>query len=492
MNAPTALGFIGKAPGVKIAPTNPERSKYEALWQRNEYREVSPGEQLAMQFLTQARPRVDSEVIDFGCGTGRGALMIALFGRCKVQMVDFATNCLDPEVAQACETQPERIKFAFADLTKPVRFTGAYGYCCDVMEHIPTADVPKVLRNVLASANHVFFGISTVPDEMGVLIGEQLHLTVQPMAWWLEQLHAAGAVVHWAQDFEGKYCAFYCSAWGKSEQIVSQLQINVDVETIESQTRANIEAGWQHIGPHELQKREVVLIAGGPSAAQHLDEIRRLRADGAAIVTVNGSYEWALAQGLVVSVQIVLDAREFNARFTRNVQPGTKYLIASQVHPKTLEGLPRDRTWLWHSGLSDANEQLVRDHNNGLFFPVPGGSTVVLRAIPLLRMLGLAQIHLFGFDSCMVGDKHHAYEQEENNGEALVPVNCGGRTFMCTAWMISQAHEFQDLINAWGDMFEICVHGDGLIKQILTTGAAIAAEQGTGIPLEAAIPPATT
>src|SRR5690606_32564187 len=147
------------------------------------------------EFLSQAKPRRDSEVIDFGAGTGRGALMLALLGAMKVQMLDFAPNCLDAEVAQACQTQPDRIKFMVCDLTKTVPVNAAYGYCTDVMEHIPRDDVPRVLRNVLGSAQHVFFGIATRPDLMGETIGEQLHLTVEPLAWWVKQLTALGAVV---------------------------------------------------------------------------------------------------------------------------------------------------------------------------------------------------------------------------------------------------------------------------------------------------------
>src|SRR5574343_1126631 len=109
-----------------------------------------------MTFLDQARPKPDAEVIDFGCGTGRGALMLALMGQMKVTMLDFASNCLDEDVAGACATQPERIKFIEHDLTQVPQVNAVYGYCCDVMEHIPTDDVPTVLQNILASAQHVF------------------------------------------------------------------------------------------------------------------------------------------------------------------------------------------------------------------------------------------------------------------------------------------------------------------------------------------------
>lgn len=462
-------GMAGFAPKVLIQPYNPEVSKYRKLWERAEYRAVSPGEHWAMEFLRQAHVERDATAIDFGCGTGRGALMLALMGGMKVTMLDFTENCLDPEVAQACQTQPDRLKFAVADLTQTIQHTAAYGYCCDVMEHIPTADVPAVLRNILMSAQHCFFAISTVDDVMGALIGEPLHLTVQPSSWWADRLREAGAVVHWHAEQDGA-CAFYCSVWKDAADLIKTGRINTSEDVVNEQTRQNILAGWQPLRPHDLQEREVIVLCGGPSMNDCVDTIRGLRESGAALVTVNGAYEWALKHGLEPSVQIVLDAREFNARFARPVTPYTKYLIASQVHPKTLEGLPRERTFLWHSGVSDENEQLIRELQ-GNFFPIPGGSTVVLRAIPLLRMIGFHRLHLFGFDSCVRGSQHHAYAQPENNNEQTVPVTCGGQVFECTPWQISQASEFRDVVAFMGDEVECAVYGDGLIAAIIRTGA---------------------
>ena len=44
-----------------------------------EYRKDSPGEKIYHEFLAQAKPKAGSSVIDFGCGTGRGALNLSLF-----------------------------------------------------------------------------------------------------------------------------------------------------------------------------------------------------------------------------------------------------------------------------------------------------------------------------------------------------------------------------------------------------------------------------
>jgi hypothetical protein len=79
---------------------------------------------------------------------------------------------------------------------------------------------------------------------------------------------------------------------------------------------------------------------------------------------------------------------------------------------------------------------------------------------------------LFGFDSCVEPDAHHAYAQAENDAEPTFPVVCGGRTFQCTAWMISQSQEFCDLVGFLGDEVELAVYGDGLIAHIVKTGAS--------------------
>jgi len=123
------VGVQGFPPGVAVQPGNPETLKYGRIWERSEYRVIAPGEDLAQLFLAQARPRPGTSVIDFGCGTGRGALMLALIGKLNVTMVDFVGNCLDPEVRDMLVTQAHALRFIKADLEKPLPVAAEYGYC---------------------------------------------------------------------------------------------------------------------------------------------------------------------------------------------------------------------------------------------------------------------------------------------------------------------------------------------------------------------------
>lgn len=371
-----------------------EQQKYQLMWARDEYRRVVPGAQIAPEFLNIARPKAGSTVIDFGCGTGEGALMIALLGGIRVEMLDFAANCLDEDVRSALTTQAHALSFRQHDLTQQVPLAAEHGFCTDVMEHIPPEQVDLVLTNILQAARHVFFQISCVDDSCGKLIGHALHLSVHEPAWWKKKLEDLGCTIHYWHD-AGESCVAYVTAWSDGQDIVDVGQLNIAEETIRQNVRTNLKAGWHQVMPHAPQSTEVMILGGGPSLAGQLDTIRRMRFEGVKLVTLNGAYNWAIEHGLEVSAQIVVDARPHNARFTKPVQSQTIYLMGSQVDPSVLEGLPKERTLLWHT-TAESIRDILEEECPGKWFGVPGGSTVLLRAIPLLRMLGYSRFHLFG------------------------------------------------------------------------------------------------
>lgn len=487
--------MFGTAPEVRIAKAAPitEQRKYERMWEKKEYRIVSPGENIAQLFLAQAKPKQGATVLDLGCGTGRGSLALALFGGMNVTMLDFAANCLDDDIRPMLETQKHVMRFQQADLTKKLPANAEYGFCTDVMEHIPPEDVDKVLNNALAACQHVFFQISTVDDVCGALIGHPLHLTVKPYEWWLKKFQERECVVHWSKDF-GNACAFYVTAWQDGQKLVDIGVLNVPDAEVVNNVKHNIwynhrdnfnepdapdapkgdERCWKQVVPHETNNLEVMILGGGPSLGKYEAEIKQKRAEGVKLITLNGSYNWALEHGLIPSAQIMVDARQFNARFTKPVVEDCVYLISSQCHPDVLEGLPREKTYLWHT-TADGVKDILNDRYEK-WWHVPGGSTVLLRAIPLMRMLGYKQFHLYGCDSCLMDTGHHAYEQAENDTDRVMPVTVGGRVFQCTPWMAAQAQEFMALIKYLGNEIEIATYGDGLLNHIMEAGAAIADE----------------
>jgi len=462
---------LSDPPEVKITNDRPlEKDLYKMMWSRPEYRVVAPGEQIAQEFLAQAKPPKGASVIDLGCGTGRGALNLAFFGGMNVTMVDFADNCLDEDIVPMLETQSHAMRFVEADLSQPLPVSAAYGFCTDVMEHIRPHHVDRVLDNCLAACQHVFFQIATEDDIMGKLVGHKLHLTVQPYSWWLQKFNDRKCIIHWSEERDG-YCLFYVTAWASGADIVDIGVINLDDEKVKANVKHNISLGFQQVQPYPTNDVEVMIVGGGPSLAANMDKIKELRASGVKLVAINNAYQYCLDNGVTPSAFVMVDGRDFNKRFVENVVDDCKYFIASQCDPSVFEKLPKERTYIWHTSAEMVNNILAEQYDK--WYPIPGGSTVLLRAIPLFRMLGFKRFHLFGCDSCLEDGKHHAYEQEENDGQLVAPVNVGGKIFYCNPWMISQAQEFIDLIRMLGDEIELEVYG-GLLRHILETGASYA------------------
>ena len=122
-------GIISDAPEVKVENVRPlEKDLYKMMWDIPEYRHVAPGENIAHEFLAQAKPKAGSSVLDLGCGTGRGGLNLAVFGNMDVTLVDFAPNCLDADIVPMLETQKHTLRFIEADLSEPLPVKAAYGY----------------------------------------------------------------------------------------------------------------------------------------------------------------------------------------------------------------------------------------------------------------------------------------------------------------------------------------------------------------------------
>ena len=153
-----------------------ERVKYERMWARPEYHVCSPGE-LSAPDAIQTFGRLGT-VIDFGCGDGKA---IHLFRKAGYRAIGVDHVSLMPDTVQSC------LWSLPADL--PV---ADFGYCADVMEHIPPERVDDVLVNIARHVSRMaYFRIATTPDVMGKLIGETLHLTVQPAHWWLARVSVA-------------------------------------------------------------------------------------------------------------------------------------------------------------------------------------------------------------------------------------------------------------------------------------------------------------
>ena len=259
--------------------------------------------------------------------------------------------------------------------------------------------------------------------------------------------------------------------WVAAEEFEMKGELNAGLDTVLANVRHNTRLGFQQVQPYPTNNVEVMLVGGGPSLKSQIPQIRKLREQGVKLVCMNNAYQYCLDHDIKPSAYVMVDARPFNVRFVENTIPDCKYFIASQCDPSVFDALwkVRDQTYIWHTSAEEIQEALKEVYPK--CYPVPGGSTVLLRAIPLFRMLGFKRFHIFGCDSCLEDGAHHAYAQPENDGQPVVSVRIGEKVFACHPWMLSQAKEFIDLIKCMGDVMELEIYG-GMLHQILMDGAS--------------------
>ena len=243
-------------------------------------------------------------------------------------------------------------------------------------------------------------------------------------------------------------------------------EVNEDKDKIRENIKSNISLNLPQVRPYETQWEKVVgIVLGGTTLNETFSDLLEKRRNGMPVITVNGSHKYCMDRGLTPSGMLMLDSREFNNRFVYPLVEDCKYFISSQCHPSVFENLKDNKVWIWHCA-GDDNLDLLKETYGEDYYPIMGGATVALRAVHLLRMLGFHKFEMYGFDSCINGD-HHAYEQPENDGEAVLDVMVSGKEFKCTAANYHQAKEFVDMISKTGEHYDLAVHGDGLISHII-------------------------
>lgn len=210
---------------------------------------------------------------------------------------------------------------------------------------------------------------------------------------------------------------------------------------------------------------QVVLVGSGVTVKNYVENIRAHQKNRQPIVAIKGAYDWLMEEGIVPDACVMVDPQANQTRYFKHLNKHTKFLIASQCHPKLFDHFDGYNAIRWHC-FANCGEQEALSKFPGKHVLVTGGTTSGLRAICLTFMLGFQKYHLYGFDSC------------SNTGvcgnvskEKMIPVyvndeNGKPREFMTTPAMAKQAEEFPFLFNLLPGF--IChIYGDGLIRAVV-------------------------
>lgn len=241
-------------------------------------------------------------------------------------------------------------------------------------------------------------------------------------------------------------------------------------ETVLSNVRENLGRDLPWFSGFGERKGAAVLVCGGPSLLDNIENIKAHKRRGARIITVNNAHRVLMSRNIKPDGHVLLDARAENRAFVEDA-PDIPYFVASQCHPDLVGDLLEQgrRVILWHNGIPGEELREILDPwwEEKPCVIVPGGGTVGLRALNLLWLSGYKKIHIYGMDSSYRDGAHHAYAQSLNDGERVISVVHGGKTYRCATWMARQADEFKE---AWHILkskgVKLFVHGEGLIPDI--------------------------
>jgi hypothetical protein len=217
------------------------------------------------------------------------------------------------------------------------------------------------------------------------------------------------------------------------------------------------------------REEELLIIGGGPSINDYVDEIKERIAGGARCMVLNGVHGWAAENGITRHFFATLDMQPTTTRFIENPNKQVVYLISSACHPQVFDLLEGYKVYMFHCAGMTSRQSVLDRYYFGRVKPaiVEGAGTVGSRAPLLAWMLGFRDLHLYGYDSCIIDTKHHAYTQDLNDYNSIEMVNVGGREFFCQGWMVDQVWGFLNVIKHRGHLFRLQVHGDGLLAYLM-------------------------
>lgn len=244
---------------------------------------------------------------------------------------------------------------------------------------------------------------------------------------------------------------------------------NTSDEDLKRNVTVNCERDLPWLSMRPAHDGIAVMCGGGVSIEDHLWDIRELQAAGGTVFAMNAASVFLRGHSIKVDHQVIADAKEETAAL---VDPmADAHLIASQVHPKTLDRALRPT--VWHLEFGGVEDQFPEERKaRGGYALIGGGAAVGNSALCVAYAMGFRTFHIFGFDSSHRGERSHAYDQPMNQFIPCVEVEWTNKTFTSSVSMKAQAEKFQITAQALKQAgCSLTVYGDGLLQTMYTTPA---------------------
>lgn len=216
------------------------------------------------------------------------------------------------------------------------------------------------------------------------------------------------------------------------------------------------------IGRHAGQS--AIIVGGGPSVDGQVECLRTLQAAGSIILSIERMYPWCQLHDLIPDYVVTQDASDDVTEAFVDVQPGSTFLVASQCPPAVFDALTGAHCYFFHTNHDLPNEELRGPGEQGVL--LNAGGSVVLCSLSLAMLMGIQEIHLFGFD-CHVTAGGYAHGIAGVGEQAdFIHVKIDGRAFRTTPAYLAFAQQFFELQKIGkrdGLLQRVTVYGNSLV-----------------------------
>ena len=233
------------------------------------------------------------------------------------------------------------------------------------------------------------------------------------------------------------------------------------------QVEANLAAVADRIEPASAHGRRAILACYGPSLTAMMVPLQQLTEAGGDVVSISGAHDMLIEHGIVPKYHVECDPRPHKADNIEKVHPDVVYLLASAVHPSVIDKVRTGggQIRLWHIGAGDHTTKLIDEHGEKRGTVIGGGSSVGLRAIPLLYAFGYRDLAIFAMDCSFADDGAQWAGKHAGKLKKAVPVRCGERLFLTSPVLLGYATQFFETVQKV-DGIEYELFGDGLLQEM--------------------------
>jgi len=238
---------------------------------------------------------------------------------------------------------------------------------------------------------------------------------------------------------------------------------NTDPERIEKNVRVNSAKQINWLQESEQHSTPVIMINGGPSINDHIEDIKNLQRKGATVFAMNAASKWAHKHDILVDYQVMMDSSESTIQ---HVDPDAKqHLFASQCNEQTVN--TAKRLTLWHLDRPGVKDWLPPAKETVI---VGGDVSAGICSLCVAYTMGYREFHVFGMDTSCKDGKGHAYEQKLNDGQLTMEMEWAGRKYIMPMSLRDQPGAFllyTNTLKLSGCTFE--VYGEGLLQAMYGT-----------------------